>query len=466
MNDPNGSPVPARVLGPVDATCVVLGGIIGVGIFFTPSSVARLVDSGPLMLLAWAIAGLIALCGALAFAELGGMYNASGAQYQIIRDCYGSFTGFLYVCCINTAVQTGAMGVIAIICARNLATMAGVTLGTGALISISCVLIACLAGANIVGVKWGSRIQNFTVYSKVATLIAITVLAIVAGKQPITGSVSGAVQNGPGLGPIAGVMAALVPCFFTLGGWQQALWIAGEVRDPGRTLPRAIIAGILLVLAVYLLANWSYLRLLGFEGVSASGTLAADAAGAASTDENWRQIASRGIAGAVGISAFGVLNAQLLAGPRLMFALARDGLFFKPFARLHPTLQTPVGAILLLSGIAVALLVVTSLASKDAFQTLDRLGTGVVFIDCVFFILTGVALFILRRKRPDAERAFRVPGYPVVPAVFVIGELGVFIGSYLEPSVRSAAVIGLAWIGASAGLYAIFFRKMQPAPGR
>lgn len=478
--------IPARVLGPIDATCVVVGAIIGVGIFFTPSRVAALTGTGGLALLAWGVAGLIALCGALTFAELGARRHGSGAQYQILREAWGPLPAFLFVFCNATAIQAGAAAIIAIICVSNLAAAVGAGApGAPALLALSGALIALLAAANIVGVRWGARIQNATVFAKVLTLLAITLLAALAGAAPEGVPAPGAPpapspRAGGASGALLGVTAALVPAFFAFGGWQHALWISGEVRDPRRNLPRAIVGGVLLVVLVYLLANWAYLRLLGAPGVAGSAVLAADAA-----DTGLRRLGlrpgagARLVAAAVAVSAFGVLNAQLLSGPRLVFGMARDGRFFAPFARLSARAGTPVAAILLIAGMAVALLGASHawellLAARSpahvpsASNTLDRLLTGAVFIDGVFFALTGAALFRLRRASgtepgtrdvsSPSRPGFRVPGYPVVPIVFIVGQLGVVAGAYLDPAVRGAAVIGMAWIAAAGVLYALRFR--------
>jgi len=293
---------PARVLNARDATCVVIGAIVGVGIFFTPARTAQLAGSGTLMLLAWAIAGTIALCGALTFAELGGMYHASGAQYEILRDSYGPLPAFLFVFCNSTASLAGCIGIIAVTCARNLAIAVGSDWSTATVLVISVALIAILAIANVVGAVWGARIQNLTVYAKVLALILITLLAIAMGREDVGARVIQQTGGAASLGGVAGVLAALVPAMFSFGGWQQALWISGEVRDPQRNLPRAIVGGVLVVIAIYLLANWSYLRMLGPSGVADSSAVAADAVAAA-----YPSLGRRAIAAAVAISAFGVL---------------------------------------------------------------------------------------------------------------------------------------------------------------
>lgn len=434
--------------------CVVIGGIIGVGVFFNGSRMAALTQSGSMMLLAWGIGGVIALCGALVFAELGGRYNGNGAQYEVLRDAYGPMPAFLYVFCNATAIQAGAIGVIATICVQNLAVAVGSAPPEGyGLLGVAAIAIALVTVANIIGVRWGSAIQNFTVFAKLITIVVVTVIAALMGKANVMAAAPPPLATeAVRINPWLGLLGALIPAMFSYGGWQQALWISGEVKEPRKNLPRSIIGGVVLVVVVYMLANWAYLRLLGIEAVAASKTLAADAVAVA-----YPSTGKRVIAGAVGLSAFGVLNAQLLAGPRLVYGMARDGRFFRVFGELNKASGTPVAAILLLSVMALGLLFAAG------FNGVDRLTTGAVFIDSVFFILTGLAVFVLRRR--GQKSTFKLPGYPVVPALFVLGEVGALVGAYVKWDTASAAWIGMAWIAGAAVLYFACFRKQGLARG-
>ncbi|MCH8316195.1 MAG: amino acid permease [Planctomycetes bacterium] len=439
-----------RILGPVDATCIVIGAIIGVGIFFTPTQVAQLAESGGMALTAWAIGGAIALMGALTFAELGGLYPRTGGQYDILRDAYSPLPAFLFVFCNATAIQAGAIAVIAIICAKHLGVAIGNEItGTFALTLSAAGLIVGLTAANALGVRWGSRIQNLTVYFKVLTLIVVTILAIMFD-APVTEVVASesTEQSDSGRAPIVLIFAALVPAFFAFGGWQSALWMAGEIRQPKRNVPLAIVGGVLVVVTIYLLVNWAYLRLLGYDGVVGSQTLAADAVAKA-----WPNIGRRVAGAAVAVSAFGVLNAQLLGGPRLIYSMANDGRFFRLFARINTRFRTPLTAIVLLGFMALVLL----FAAAAGGNIVEKLTTGVVFFDSVFFALTGLALIVLRKRRPRAERPVRVPGYPVVPLLFVLGELCIFAGALFYSEHRITVLIGIGWILGATLLYFLCF---------
>lgn len=437
-----------RELSTLDATAVVIGAIIGVGIFFTPSRVAALAGDASLAMLTWTIGGAIALLGALTFAELGAMVPRAGGQYEILRDAYGPATGFVYVVCNATATQAGSIGVIALVCVDNLAVaLGGTVLGPWATLGSAVGLVAGIALANAAGVRWGARIQNITVVAKLATLMAVVAVALLA-RPEAPAAVAAASETGERLPAVAAIAAALVPTLFSFGGWQQVLWLGGEVKQPERSLPISILVGVSVVITVYLLANWAYLALLGHAGVAGSHTLAADAVAMAIGDSGRRVV---GVA--VAVSALGILNTQLLTGPRLLYALALDGRLWPALGRVHANRGTPVPAIAVLAGVAIVLLLA---AGKDG---VDRLLTGVVVVDGVFFVLTGLASLVLLRKRPRATRPIRMPGFPLVPLLFGLAELGVLIGAWLDPNVRGAATIGAGWIVAALVLYWLRFRR-------
>jgi APA family basic amino acid/polyamine antiporter len=429
-----------RELGLFDTIAIVVGACVGVGIFFTPSRVAGLAGDPTLALLAWVLGGLVAIAGALSFAEIGAMYPRTGGQYAALRDAYGPGVAFVYVVCNATAIQAGAIAVIAIVCAQHIAIAA---VGHG-LEPIACsiaatVLIVVLGATNAIGVRWGARIQNLTVVGKLAALGAVVAFAFVAPRAPPATTMTS--------GGVVGVLAAMVPILFSFGGWQQATWVGGEVRDPERNLPKAILVGVAVIVAIYLAVNWGYLHLLGLDAAAKSESIAADAAAVVVGDGG-----RRAVAGAIALSAFGVLNSQLLSGPRLILALAMDGRFFSAFRRVHARTGTPIASITMLAGVALALL---WLAGD---RVIDRLLTGVVAIDGIFFALSGLASVALLRKRPRATRPLRMPGWPVVPIAFAIAEVAVVVGAGVDPAVRGTLWVAGAWIVGATGLYLWRFR--------
>ena len=433
-----------RVLGPVSAISIVVGSIIGVGIFLTPGQVVQATGSGNLAMVAWLLGGVIAMLGALCFAELGTMYTRSGSQYEILRDSYGPLGGFLFVFCNATAIQCGVTAIIGFICANYLVIgMTGAEPGGLWSPIVATVLISGLALSNVIGVKYGATIQNITVFAKVATLIAVGALAMFA--EPAAPAPLAVQPEGSTVGLL---FAGFVGVYFAFGGWQHALWIGGEIKNPRNNVPLAMVGGVGLVIVVYMFANWAYLHLLGDTGVVESKAIAADAVSKVMPGAGQRIVAF-----AVALSAFGVLNAQLLSGPRLLFGMARDGKFFKPFREPHKKFHTPYWSILLISGLGLVLV------WAAGFDRVDLLLTGVVLIDAVFMGLTGLAVIVLRRKRPEAERSVRVPLYPVIPILFVLGILAVIVGTFMDEGKRSAAYIGAAYIAAAAVCYFVFFRN-------
>ena len=441
-----------RVLGPFGATAVVVGGIIGVGIFFTPRQVMAIGGSSTIALLAWVAGGLIALAGALTFAEIGRVFHRTGGQYAILRKAWSPLVGFLYVICNATAIQTGAIAVIALVCVDHLATAVnGAPLSGDWTMGLSISLIGLVAAANMLGARWGAGIQNFTVVTRVLTLLLIGGLAFFAPEAPPLQEVAPLISKE---NPLFALFSALVPVLFAFGGWQQGLWLGGEVKDPERQVPRAILRGVLLVVAVYLCVNVAYLRLLGADHMAGQRTPLAEAAVVRVLPVAFGRV----VAFLVALSAFGVLNAQLFAGPRLLLGLARDGRFFAPAARVHKTFGTPVVAIAILMSISCLLLLLVGVEHVGAILS------GVVLVDGVFFMLTAAAIFRLKDLFPRIGSRLTIASRSVVPLVFLLGEGLVILGALLseEGEYRQSAHIGLLWILGSMVIYGLFFSRRSP----
>jgi hypothetical protein len=405
------------------------------------------------MLLAWTIAGGIALCGALTFAELGRMYHASGAQYEILRDSYGPLPAFLFVFCNATAIQAGAIGIIALVCARNLllavagSPEAAMPAAPGRELGLAAMLVLLLAAANIVGVRWGARIQNLTVYAKVLTLLFIAGLAAILGRADVLAPALPTGGAGAHPGPVSAVLSALVPALFSFGGWQHALWISGEVREPRRNLPRAIVGGVGLVIVVYLLANWSYLRLLGVEGrgleQDAGRQRGSGRASGGQRAPDRRGRRHLGVRRAQRAAPFGSAAHLRHGARRTVLRPARrperplpDAARGNPAARRNGA-GAPVRH--------------RSRRRRRASERRCLRRLGLLRSD-------GRGAHRPAEEAAGAGAAMRVPAYPLVPGLFVIGEIGVVIGAYLDPSVARAAVVGAAWI-ARALLFLLRFER-------
>lgn len=389
-----------RVLSTWDATMVVVGGIIGAGIFINPYIVARTLDSTPAVVAAWVTGGLIALAGAFAYAELGAVAPKAGGQYVYLRDAFHPVAGFLYGWALLFMIEGGAIAAVAQAFAQYLLRALDSTAATTPIAVLAIVLVSAI---NYVGVRPGSRVLNVFVALKVLALVVL----IVAGLL-LPGRAGGSVPAPEGSVTVMAFGAALVPIMFSYGGWQNANYVAEEMRDPVRQLPRALLAGTLIVVAIYVSVNGIYLKALGHEGLAATLTPAADTAGRIAGSAGQRLISL-----AIAVSTFGFLHLAVLAPTRVYWAMADDRLFFRTVATLHPKFGTPTVAIVLQSVWAILL----ALTGRY-----DQLVGYVVAADWVFFGLSVAAVFVYRRRIPLATRApgtFATPGYPVLPALFV-----------------------------------------------
>ena len=373
----------------------VVGGIIGGGIFRTPATVAQRVSSSGMVLAVWVVGGVVALIGAFCFGELGQRRPRAGGGYVYLRETWGPLPAFLYGWTLVLVIATGAIAAVAVTFANYALALAG--LSDRFTVPLAVGTIVLLAGINYVGVRPAAITQNIFTVLKLAALATLIGAGILLAAPPAPVSASP-----PPL--ISGFGAALVPILFTYGGWQQTNFIAEEIIEPEKNLPRALVLGVAIVVAVYLLANLAYLRVLGVDGLARSTAPAADVMVAVLGPAGGKLIAA-GIA----VSTFGFLNLVILVTPRVLQAMAADGVFFARLAVLHPVHRTPAAAIVALAGCAALLTL-----SKTFGQLVDY----VTFGDWIFFGLTVAGLFIYRAREPNA--AFRVPGYPWTPAVFVL----------------------------------------------
>ena len=393
-----------RRLGVFDTTMVVIGGIIGAGIFLNPAIVAQRVHSSAFILTAWIIGGAVALIGALAFAELGARRPQAGGGYIYLTEAFGPLAAFLYGWTFLFIINSGGIAAVSVTFARYSVDLFGIS--TIYIRPLAVALLVTLAAVNYFGIRSGSITQNiFTVLKLAALAVLIFVGVFVARGGAQATAPSETIQ---GVAVVRALGVALIPVLFAYGGWQYSNNIASEIVDPERTLPRALGIGITVVIAVYVLANVAYLRTLGPGGLATSLAPAADTMRVA--------VGSVGAAVmAVGIimSTIGFVNTGILSAPRMLQAMSADGLFFRFGSRLHPKYRTPTGGIVIQVAWAVALAL-----SGTYGQLLDY----VVFGDWIFFGLIVATIFAYRRR--DAATGitpsvFRMPGYPVLPALFV-----------------------------------------------
>jgi len=411
---------------------VVIGGIIGSGIFVNSYIVARRLDTPPLVLGAWVIGGAIALAGALCYAELGALFPKAGGQYVYLREGLHPLAGFLYGWALLLLIETGAIAAVAIVFATyalrlvNGPDTARVPLAIAALVLLSIV--------NYLGAKPGSRVLNTFVVLKVAALGILIGAGLMATAQAGWWHDSRPTDLGSPPTMVA-LGAALVPILFSYGGWQNANYVAEEIDNPTRNLPLSLLAGTIAVVVIYVTINVVYIRTLGLTGLAATTTPAADVAA--------RVFGSLGgtfISAAIATSAFGFLNLAILAPTRVYYAMAADRVFVPALAQLHPRFRTPGLAIIVQSAWAVVLVV---------SGTYERLLNYVVFGDWIFFGLTVWTVITFRRTLPLHQRIpgrFLTPGYPIVPAAFCVVAAGIVLSVvWADPgsAARGAILIAL-----------------------
>ena len=426
----------------------VIGGIIGSGIFATPNVVAQRVGTSGLALGTWILGGLVALAGAYCYGELGERMPKAGGQYVYLRDAFGPLPAFLYAWALLLVMATGAAAFVAVTFANYTATLLALPAGAVTPLAVGAIVVTC--GINYVGVKPGAITQNVFTILKLAALIALIIAGLALAGPTASPPVSPSAPPPEGVGGVVvAVGAALVPVLFTYGGWQQTNFIAEEIIEPERNLPRALLIGVLVVIAVYVLANVVYLQVLGVDGLARSATPAADVMERV-LGPGGKIVISAGIAA----SAFGFLDLVVLVTPRVFQAMAADGVFFRRIADLHPTYRTPTAAIVLMGAWAIALTLT---------KTYGPLTDYVVFGDWIFFGSSVATLFVYRaRERATGIRAplrFRTPGYPIVPALFVLSAIYVVVSS-VGANPRNAAV-GTLLIGA--GIPVFFYWRRRGA---
>jgi len=386
-----------RSLRPRDAALIVVGGIIGGGIFLNPGIAAQRTGSGLALLLVWAGAGVLTLIGALCYAELGARRPHAGGTYVYLREAFGPLAGFLFGWTMLLVIYSGSAAAVATIFARYAAALFGLSpawslpLAVGALVFV--------ASLNLFGLRLGAQVQNLFAVLKllaVAALVACGLLLAGVGHHPVLAA--DPARQG------VGFIGAALPVLFAYSGFTYLNNLAGEVRDPQRTLPRALALGMALVIAAYVLVNVAYLAVLGHDALAASSAPAADV-----MERVVGPVGARVIAAGVAISTLGFCNITLVAGARVLQVMGEDGLFFRAVARLHPRWRTPNIALLLLSGWAVVLAL-----SGSYGQLLDYATFG-DWLACA----AGVATLAWYRRHDGTAASFRVPGYPWLPLLFV-----------------------------------------------
>jgi basic amino acid/polyamine antiporter, APA family len=445
MNSDNSTervPKLARQLGLFDAVMIVMGGIIGAGIFMNPYVVARQVHTPLLILGAWLMGGLIALAGAFVYAELAARYPQTGGQYAYLREAYHPSIAFIYGWALLLVTQTGGMAAVAVTFSTYFLEITRLPLSNWV---VTVLALGLLTVINCLGVRAGSSVQNLLMMLKILAIAALVFCGIFFVAAP-HGMAGQALDRPVSPGLLVAMGAAMTPVMFAYGGWQTASFVAGEMREPRRDLARGLLIGVCGVIVLYMTVNFVYVYALGADGLAATETPASSVMRLA-FGERGAQLIAVGIA----LSTLGFLSQGMLTAPRVYFAMAEDGLFFKGVAWLNPRTRVPVVAIALQGAFAI----VIALSGKY-----DQILNYVVSVDFIWFGLTGASLFIFRRRRAAAVenstadslgKQFRVPGHPVTTILFVTACALIVISTiYKHPG---DSVIGLFIVVAGIPIY-------------
>lgn len=430
----------ARTLNLTDLSLLLVGTVIGSGIFLVPGAVLQ--NSGGhvgLALTVWLVGGVLSLLGALTYGELGAMNPQAGGLYVYIRDAFGRLPAFLYGWTLFFVISSGSLATLAV--AFTSYTTQFVALSPAAARVVSIAVILVIAGVNIIGTRKSANMQNVTTAVKVGALLAMSIALIIMGdglagvaSQPWPDVTSGSV--------LAGLGIAMIGVLWAYEGWQYVTFSAGEVINPQRTFPRALMIGTAALIALYLIPNIAYVAALGPERVAQSNRVASEAVGALMGPQ-----AAMLIAGAILVSIFSAANGLTMTAPRVYFAMARDRVFFNRLAEVHPRFGTPAIAIGASSLWAVVL---------AATGTFEQLLTYVVFSGWLFYALGAMSIFVYRRRQPNAPRPFSVPGYPITPLLFILAAAAIVLNTIFTQPGR--ALVGIAVVLAGVPVY-WFWRK-------
>ena len=419
-----------RRLGLFDATMLVMGGIVGSGIFLNPAVVAQSVPAPVLIVGIWLIGGAIAIAGAFVYAELAARRPEVGGQYAYLRDAWGRLPAFLYGWSLLLVIQSGGMAAVAITFARYFHELTGLALPDGA---VAAAVLLLLTAINCLGVKAGSNVQSALMVLKILAIAALVLCGLLLA-GPHTAPTQAA-ESATGLG----VLAALTPVMFAYGGWQTSSFVAGEMRDPRRDLARGLLFGVIGVVVLYTAVALTCMLVLGPQGLAASHAPASDVMQRALGDTGATLIAL-GIA----ISTLGFLSQSMLTAPRVYFAMAEDRLFFRKIGEVSAATRVPVFAILL-QGVAA-----TAIALSGSYE---KILSYVVSVDFIWFGLTGAALFVFRKRDADGADGFRAPGHPVTTGLFVLACAAVVIATVASHAQDSAIGFVILLAGVPAFLY-------------
>jgi APA family basic amino acid/polyamine antiporter len=438
-----------RELGLFDGINVVIGNTIGSGIFIAPAVVAATVapQTGGMHLLVWLVGGLLAMTGALSYAELGALMPRAGGHYVFLREGIGDLAGFLYGWTIMLVIASGSIAFVSITFVTYLSYF--LPMGAWTIKLLAILTILCLTWVNYVGVKMGSLVLNIFTSLKVVALVALIVAGLFFAALHREYFLPVVPENTLlDISWVSTFMFALVSALFTYGGWQNIGFIAGELKNPQRNLPLSMVVGVTAVIVIYMLVNLVFVNVLGVPNMGVSRLVASDA-----MEGLWGSAGGSFVALLIMVSSFGITNAIIMVSPRVYYAMAKDGLFIPQLARVHPRYKTPHVA-LVFQAIWASVIVLAS-------GTFQQIMNYVVFMDWLFLAMAVYCIYVLRKKYPNAPRPYKAWGYPLTPALFILLSSLVVVNTLVRAPVESG--IGIAIVLTGVPIFILMKNKMKRA---
>ncbi|MDO9341476.1 MAG: amino acid permease [Bacteroidales bacterium] len=418
---------------------VAIGSCIGSGIFVTPSQIAGLVPSPLLILAVWAIGGVITLTGALTFGELGSIFPQAGGIYIFLKEAYGGWLGFLYGWAYLLIITSGSIAVLSLAFSYYLSFF--IPMNDTWKILTSIIAISVLTTLNVLRAKFGEMFSNIFTGLKILGILIIIGVGLFYGNSEL--SFKGFGLSSSGNTGLSSFGIALVGVLFSYGGWQHASFLAGETKNPSKNVPIAMITGAIVVTIIYLLVNMSYMLLLPISTIASSQKVAAEAV------STILPFGGMLVAAIIAVSTLGTIGIYTLSAPRIYYAMAEDGLFFKSIAKVHPVFKTPVNAIIVQSIWAIVLLLF--------WGTFEDLITYTVSVEWIFFTLAAAGIFIFRKKLKNVERPYKTFGYPVTPLIFICINIWFVLNMMINKPLHMGIGIGFVLLGVP--VYFFFKRK-------
>lgn len=434
-----------RILGLRDLVLLIIGTVIGSGIFLVPGAILRpLGNSVGLAITVWLAGGLLSLLGALTYGELSALKPDAGGLYVYIRDCFGPFLSFLFGWTLFFVISSGSIATLAVAFSNYLAEFMPLNPWTAKAVSV--LLIGVIAVVNVRGARHSANLQNLTTTIKVLAILAMSTALFVFGKSTVS-LIAPSSPSPSGGSFVSGFGLAMISVLWAYEGWQYATFSAGETINPQRNYPRAFVAGTGVLIFVYVFANLGYIAAIGARGVAGSNRVAASALAAV-----FNPAVAKLVTITILVSIFSAANSVILTSPRVYYAMAKDGLFFKRLSEVHPRFGTPAFAVIAAAAWAAVL---------AASGTFEQLLTYVIFIGWIFYGLAAASVFVYRRRSAGAPRSYRVPGYPVTILVFIAASAALVLNTIITQPRR--AVIGLGIVLAGAPAYAIWRHRATKA---